>query len=1136
MIQQAKYLLILLVLAYSFALNGQTTSVLASGTWYKIGVMNSGIYKIDVSFLQKMGVNASQVNPQNIKIFGNGGAMLPQKNSVPRPKDLIENAIVVEGESDGRFDNTDYILFYGQSPHTTYYDSAEKLFKHELNSYSDTTFYFLTISDTKGLRVANAQRVNSTPSKQLTTFDDFQFHEVDQKNILAQAPFAGSGREWFGEYLSDNAQNITFDATGIVLNTTVTIKSAVVANATVASTVNLTLNGKALGSQSIESTSTYQYDYKGKLSTQNFVSLSDGTASLKIGITHDKKGLTVGYGYLNYLTLNCKRKLQWNNNSFQFRALESLNIPSVSYQLSNAPDGLQIWDITNPLNPIKQLVTSQNGIASFTNTGDVLREFVSFNQDYLIPSSGKVIAKQNLHANPVPSMLIVCAERLRSEALRLAAHRKLNDKLDVLVVSSQEIYNEFSSGKQDITAIRDYVKYLYEQNPSRLKYLLLFGDASYDYKKRSTVVENETKDIYLPTYESLESLHPINSYSSDDYFGFLENQEGEWAENETGNQTLDIGIGRLPVKSVQEARNVITKLIHYSDLSTTQGEWQRKIAFVADDGDANIHQQDAQTFSEVVNLQMPSFKTEKLYLDAYKSVSLAEGQRSPQANAALNQTIKKGVLIVNYNGHGSESGWSEEQMLTTGDILKWTNYNNMPLMLTATCQFGRFDDPNQVSGAELAMLNKQGGAIALLTTTRPVYQSSNYLINEAFYEAAFRPINKEMPRLGDILVYTKNKSQVGVVNRNFTLLGDPSMKLNYPSCSMNVTSINEKPVTNNDTLKALSQVRIKGELIDDATGNKRADFTGKGTIIVYDKQQELQTLGNVDRVFRYQDYSNILFQGTLSVKNGEFSATFVLPKDIDYQYGEGKILFFATDTISNKIAAGGSFLIIGGAANITEIDTIAPKITVYINNQETSSVIKTSSPILAVELEDAHGINLSNQGLGHQIILVIDDSVEVNLTAYYLAKDGSYTNGSIKYLISNLAEGKHTLQIKAWDTYNNSKVVTLDFWVNTSSNTNLTNVFCYPNPADVRTTFSFEHDRVGDDFVVSLYIYDVFGHLVKEQTSYIYQVISPCKEIVLDLTEDSSTFARGNYFYRIFVQSQTTTYKKSGFGKLISVK
>lgn len=1135
MIHQLKNSIIFFLLTLSTCLSAQTNTVLSTGTWFKIGVTKSGIYKLDANFFQKSGFNLNQINPQYIKVYGNGGAMLPQKNSIARPTTLQENAIAVEGETDGKFDNSDYVLFYGQSPHQVYYDTSEKLIKHQLNSYSDTTFYFLTISDTQGRRIATSEN-NAVVTKQITSYDDFQYHEVDQKNILAQAPFAGSGREWFGEYLTESQQFFSFDVTNIVANSPITIKSAVVGNLAIQSTCDLTLNNQLLGSQTIESTSTYQYDYKGKLSTQNFTTTSDGSNTLKIGILHNKKGLSTGSGYLNYLTINYQRQLQWNNLPFQFRTIESTTNTGLSYQIAKATDGLLIWDITNPLVPVKQKTTVQNGIMAFDDAGKKLKEYILFNQEVLSPESIRVIPNQNLHAANVPDMVIVCADRIRSEANRLAAFRKQNDNLEVLVVSSQEIYNEFSSGKQDITAIRDFMKYLYDRNPSRLKYLLLFGDTSYDYKKRSNVIENETKDIYLPSYESLESLHPINSYMSDDYFGFLQNDEGEWTESDLGNHTLDIGIGRLPVKSLQEARDVVNKLIHYADLTTTKGEWQRKICFIADDGDLNIHQKDAQGFAEEVNMQASSFKTEKIYLDAYPKISLAEGQRSPAANLAINQTLKNGTLIVNYNGHGSESGWSEEQVLTSGDILKWTNYNNMPLMLTATCQFGRFDDPNQVSGAELAILNKQGGAIALLTTTRPVYQSSNHLINQAFYEAVFKPIDKNMPRLGDILIYTKNNSLVGVVNRNFTLLGDPSMKLNYPSSEIILASMNGKNIENSDTLKAQRQITLKGEIKDRFTGLKRGNFTGRGTIIVYDKPKKLQTLGNDGNAFAYEDYSNMLFQGAINIKGGNFSSSFILPKDIDYQYGKGKIMLFASDSLTGETGTGGFLPIIGGAVNSTEIDTIAPKIIVSINNQETRSIVKTSSPILVIELSDLNGINLSNQGLGHQLILTLDDTLQINLTNFYIAKEGIFSSGTINYLMSNLTEGKHQLKIKAWDTYNNSKEVTLEFEVNTTINTNLTNVYCYPNPVSHTTTFSFEHERVGDDFLVMLRIYDSLGQLIKEQRNYLYQVASPCKEIMLDLIEDSSIFVRGIYFYRIFVQSLTTSYKKSGDGKLMSIK
>ena len=1121
-------------------------SVLAQGDWIKIGIVSSGIHKLDANFLQKSGINFAQINPQNIKIYGNGGGMLPQANNIPRAKDLIENAISVEGEADGRFDNQDFILFYGQSPHTISYDSLSKSFKHQFNIYSDTTFYFLTVSDTKGLRIKDQNSIAAT--QEITTFDDYDFHEIDRKNILAQAPFAGSGREWEGEeFYNSNESLFTFNFSGIQPKTIVKVTASVVAEAFKQTEFIVKVNGLNIGKLpldkilEVQQDGTNRYEVKGTSNTQDFLINSDNFIAdndLKIGFTYDRKTLTSGVGYLNYVSVQAVRNLKLYGSQTIFRSLESLKYLTSKFILNESSTSLKIWDITNTQQVQNQLYELKNQKFNFGVNTSILKEFIVFNSTNLLePVSTQKINNQNLHNIEVPDLLIVTSEILRKHANRLADFRRQNDKLTVQVVSTQEVYNEFSSGKQDITAIRDLAKFLYDSNPSKMKYLLLFGDASYDYKKRINVVSDETKNIYIPTYESRESLHPIYSFSSDDYFGFLENNEGEWVENSAGNNTLEIGIGRLPVKSVQEAKEVVDKLIYYSSSKNTQGDWRSKIVFVADNGDGNIHQNDADTFANQVNVQSPNYQTNKIYLDAFPLVISPGIQRSPEAKKTLIQTLQQGVLIMNYNGHGSEEGLADEQILRGGDIQGFTNYNTMPLMLTATCQFGRFDDPNQVSGAELAILNPKGGAIALLTTTRPVYQNTNFVINQAFYESVFKSINGKMPRLGDVMIYTKNNSLQGVINRNFSLLGDPSMKLLYPENEVVITKINNKNVTENDTLRALSKVNLEGQIRVFGTQSKVNDFTGVAQIKVYDKLKNLQTLGSVGGKFAYQQYQNLLFEGQVKVQNGNFSGTFIVPKDINYQYGEGKIFVYAQTTNVTSDAFGSSNPIVGGASNENLTDNQPPKINLFLNDETFINNGETNkNPLFIAKLSDENGISIATDGLGHEMILTIDDTTKISVNQYFINKLDDYKNGEIRYNLNNLSEGQHHLKLKVWDNYNNSTESALEFKVIINQPTILTNVFCYPNPFSLITNFSFEHERVGDDLNIIIEIFDNYGHLIKQFNENAYKISSPYNKISWNLSEDSVPIVTGNYFYRIFAKSMTSPYQAIGRGKMMSVK
>ena len=1115
-------------------------SVLAKGNWIKIGVISSGIHKLDANFLQKLGLNLAQINPQNIKIYGNGGGMLPQANNLPRANDLIENAISVEGEADGRFDNQDVILFYGQSPHKISYDSLAKSFKHQFNIYSDTTFYFLTVSDTKGLRIKDQNSIAAT--QEITAFDDYDFHEIDRKNILAQAPFAGSGREWVGEEFSgSNEQNFTFNFSGIQPNSSLKIITSMAGIALGKTEFSVKVNGQTLENIPVNGIGTDRYDVKGAFANKNFIINSDNLTTaneLKIGFIYDRKTLTSGVGYLNFVGVQAVRNLKLYGNQIIFRSLESLKHSASKFILNESSTSLKIWNISNPQTPQNQIYTLQNQKLNFGVGTSTLKEFIVFNNNnFLEPISTQKINNQNLQNIEVPDLLIVTSEILRKQANRLAEFRRQNDKLTVQVVSTQEVYDEFSSGKQDITAIRDFMKFLYDRNPLKIRYLLLFGDACYDYKKRVNVVDDFTKNIYIPTYESRESLNPIYSYNSDDYFGFLENNEGNWEENDYGNHSLEIGIGRLPVKSVQEAKNVVDKLIYYSSSKNTLGDWRSKIAFVADNGDGNIHQEDADAFAKRVNLQNPDYQTNKIYVDAFPLIVTPGIQRSPEAKKSLIKTLQQGVLIMNYNGHGSEEGLTDEQILRVGDIQGFTNYNNMPLMLTATCQFGRFDDPNQVSGAELSILNPSGGAIALLTTTRPVFQNTNFVINKAFYESVFKPINGRMPRLGDVMIYTKNNSFEGVINRNFSLLGDPSMRLLYPDNEVVITKINNKNVTKNDTLKALSKVNLEGEIRLFGTQTKANNFNGTAQIKVYDKLKNLQTLGSVGGKFAYQQYQNLLFEGQVKVQNGSFNGTFIVPKDINYQYGEGKIFVYAQTTDATNDAVGSSKPIIGGANNENLSDNQPPKINLFLNDESFVENGQTNeNPIFIAKLSDENGLNLTTDGLGHEMVLTIDDTAKVVVNQYFINKLDDYGNGEIKYNLKNLSEGQHQLKLKVWDTYNNSAESSLKFSIILNKNNTLNNVYCYPNPFNQSTNFSFEHERIGDDFNIAIEIYDSYGRLIKQFNENAYKISSPYDKILWNISEDSIPIVTGNYFYRIFVKSLTSTYQATGSGKMMSVK
>ncbi len=1096
------------------------SSVLAQGDWYKIAITRTGIHKINADFLKKAGIDISKINPQNIKIYGNGGGVLPQANNAARSSDLVENAIEVIGENDQKFDALDYVLFYAESSHQIIYNVDNQRFTHQNNPYSDSTFYFLNIAATKGLRIKNQALTLAT--KTIDSFDDFSFHELDQRNIvsLGGKDLGGSGREWYGESFGLTPEQIyELKTEGILPNAVIKVTSAVLGASFVPTKISLKLNTDSLlGIQNLIAIGNGTYDLKGNENIQTFSSISNGKSTQKLSFTFDKNAQISSVAYLNYFEIQTKKKLQFYEQQTVVRSIESLVNKTANFVVAQANAQQKIWNVSNPLIPENIAFQLNNSEANFgIEIGGFLKTFLLFSENNLIePNTIQKIPNQNLHQSQVPDLLIVTAKKWQNQADRLALFRKKNDGLDALVVSIDEVYNEFSSGRPDLTAIRDFGRFLWQKNPQKFKYLLLFGDATFDYKnliQYTTINPN----LMIPTYESRESLDPVRSYASDDYFGFFEENEGNWNEEYDGNHTLEIGIGRLPVKTEEEAKNVVDKLIFYAQNQKTVGNWREKITFVADDGDGNIHQKDADDMSKLATETSKELLINKIYVDAFPQIATANGASAPQVNKTLNKAINEGSLIVNYSGHGGVDGWTEEKILTREQIQNWRNLSNMPLFLTATCSFGRFDDPGNVSGAEMAMLSPRGAAIGLLTTTRPVYSNTNFLLNSAFYKA-FSNKNSTSLRLGDILKQTKNNSFSGVINRNFSLLGDPSMRLAYPQEKIILTKINNQN-PEKQTLKALSKVQLEGEILNAINNTRQTDFNGTVLVSVFDKPSDVSTLGQKAAKFQYKTYRNQIFEGKISVKNGAFHCNFVVPKDINYQLGQGRVNFYAVSTDST-IDAVGSYneLLVGGSETNIVSDTQAPKIVLSIDENN----------VLNAQISDENGINISQAGIGHDMVLTLNDTLQV-LVNQYFTSENDYTKGVLKYAFGQLPAGAYTVKLKIWDTYNNSSEVTLKFIVE-SIKFKILSAYNFPNPFEELTTFHIEHNAENQDLIVKIEVFDGLGKTVFEKQESCY---SCDKSLNLGMNIEPKNWTKGIYFYRISANISNQNKINTASGKMV---
>ncbi|UII33543.1 type IX secretion system sortase PorU [Fulvivirga ulvae] len=1121
------------IITFSQTINGQTdNSVLSKGDWFKLTVKEDGVYKITRNRLQEMGIDVANIDPRKIQIFGNGGGMLPQLNSTERHIDLVQNAIYVSGESDGKFDDGDYILFYGQGPDLHSYQGGALSYQH--NIYTDLNYYFLTIGNDSGLRVANSLNLGSHFPK-IQTYNAFRYHEIDAKNIL------GSGRKWYESNTGSKAYNFNIDA--IVPNTSVTVTSAVMAQSFAASRFILTLNGVTLGEQTMASIpdfnkKQYLYSVRGREDISQFGLNSNQIETNDLNIKLEYVGNSSGYaaGFLDYLMVETICQLKLSGDLTVFRSIESTDKPMSTFEVSAVNSQVLIWDISDPLQPKNQAYSLSQTTASFGTETSLLKEYVVFNVSNLPAPEFAKLPNQNIRGTNTPDLLIVTHSDFLTEAERLANFRRSNDRLTVEVVTTQQIYNEFSSGKQDVSAIRDYAKYLYEKN-NRLKYLLLFGRGSYDYKN---ILKNNNN--YVPVYESINSLYPLDTYTSDDYFGFMDANEGEWPEESGGNHSMEIGIGRLPVTSVGQAKSVVNKLIKYSTNPDALGNWRNNVVFVADDGDGNTHTEQSDQLTVLIDTAFANFNYSKFFLDAYPQISTPSQQSSPKAKEALSKVIGKGALVVNFTGHGREIGWMEEEILDTLMISEWDNIHRLPLFVTATCEFGRHDDPALISGGEKLVTNPKGGGIGIISTCRPVFSSSNFALNKAFYNELFKTTNDQYPRLGDIIRITKNNSvdqaidvnKVG--NRNFSLLGDPSLKLSYPKKRIELTSINGE-TNKSDTLKALGRVSMKGE-VQEIDGLKSANFNGILEAVIYDKESELVTLGQENTPYTYKSRENAIFRGTVSIKNGEFVLEFVVPKNISYQPGTGKISLYALHENRDDDANGANIdIVVGGTSSNPPQDTSGPDIELYLGDSTYRGTGEiTSNSMLVAKLSDESGINISGYGVGNNITAILDGKEVYNLNEYYVAAKDTYKTGWVSFPLNDLETGKHTLILKAWDTYNNPGEEEIEFIVGEEGSISLTNLRAYPNPFSKNTTITFDHSRSGEDLEINLQIISRSGEIIRDMDFNMEASKSHIELFKWDGTNISGQKVPGGiYLFKIMVRSMSDGGKNQRYEKLILI-
>lgn len=1032
-------------------------SAMASGDWYKIGLQETGIYKLTYSDLNTLGINLSGLDPRTIRVYHNGGGVLPEKNAESRYDDLVEIPIYVSGEADGTFDQNDYILFYGRGPLQWKYNVGKAVYEHIPNPYDDYSYAFVVTGLGAGKRIGEADAPSGNANVTISEFLDHQVYEAKDYNLNR------TGRTYYGDKMDGNvSKSYSFSFPNAIASRSLTLKAELAGRNYKPASFEVSIDGTLMATYPISTTTSTGYAYAHTVG--GWMTSFPKSAAVSVTLKHNAVANTVSEGYLDYLALNAWRDLRFTGDQMLFRNPEANEVGKVyEYRLAGASQQVQVWDVGNPVAPNIVKGTTASSTVSFKVNGSQDNEFIAFNGNaYCAAKAFGKVDNQNLHGIRDVDFVILSYEGFVSQAERLKAiHAQLDPDLNALVITPEQIYNEFSCGAKDISAIRDFCRMLYLDSSAghKIKYLLLLGDCSFDYKNRTGVVD------FVPTYESVASLHMGSTYVTDDFFGFMDESEGS-----IGSSIADIGIGRFPVTTLEQATQMVDKVERYvvKD-ANTMGPWRNTISFFADDDGAFI------STCEAIEAKLKlcggeAAVIDKIYLDAYQQQSSPSGEICPEVNSAINSRMEKGTLVLNYAGHGGEVQLAEERIMQRKDVDSWRNAPMFPLMITGTCEFSRYDDHNRTSLGEYSFLNPYGGMIAMFTTSRITDGGANKFFMLGVYDNLLGIQGGEHLHLGD--VYRMAKTLGSEAEKRYVFFGDPALRLSYPKWKVETLRIS-------DTISALQPAEIEG-VVKDFNGNVASDFNGVIYVTIYDKEAELSTLGTEAEVIPFKLRNSVIFNGKTEVKNGRFKINFIVPRDISYRYGRGLVSYYATNY---DIDANGSYddFIIGGFYDNAIADNEPPKINLFIDDTLfVSGSLAGENPTLLAFIEDESGINTTGAGIGHDIMatLVGNSDNSYCLNDYFVSEIDNPGKGQISYKMQDLADGDYTLTLKVWDVYNNSGTASIRFTVVHSNGMSIEHPANFPNPFSDETCFTFDHNQVGNNLRVQIDIFDIMGRWV----------------------------------------------------------
>lgn len=1047
---------------------GKRYSVLSSGPTLKVSVTQDGVYKIRYEDLLAQGLVSEPVQEEKLAIYGNRSGALPYFNDEGIYDDLAHLPFSIHNpEQDGMFGPGDFLLFYGQCQHRfEYAPSSRPAFSLTKNPYSDTTYYFVgTHAEYQASIPLTAS--SGSPAVTVTEFPERILHETDRHNLC------NGGMNWFGEQFLGNGASLSLSlpCQGAVTGRTATLFVQTAAQTSSGSaSFQIQIAGKSfsIGHSSITSSACsdirsglFEFPLSGEQVTAEFRYSKSSAAS---------------NGYLDRVILHYARSLSLESGSLNFRSPEAVGADAL-FRISS-PLSLRVWDVSDIYQIREIALASGQGTHSFSTRADsLLHEYVAFDPASCpAPGFAGIVQPQNLHEASRIDYVIISHPAFFQQARQIALLHEERHRYKTLAVTTDEVYNEYSSGSKDPSAFRLLLRSLKSRSDSlhAPRYLCLLGAASYDYRNLSGQVTD-----FVPTVQSFDNRAEGGGDPLDENFGYLDDNEGISPADNRRNGTLDVAVGRLPVRTAAEAEAVLEKIDIYSNPSpdgdktsalTTGnfGDWRNEAVFVTDDSFEHSMEQNILKDGGFADSR-PEFHLDKLYSDAYARTSSSTSTRVPELENDIRSKFEDGSFFIGYLGHSGWDAWSDERILTNNIIDNLGTSHAFPIVTASSCTFAYFDQIGQPSGAERLVLKKEGGAIAVMATARTALVGAIEDIHSRFLYALTDKSSGKTPTIGDafLLAKTRNTQDAG---HKFVLLGDPGLQAALPEHHVKTLKINGKPVDDphQDTLKALSAISIEG-CITDAQGETLHGFNGQVIAKIYDKPMTSKTLGLYNSregvynpVVSFTEQNSLIFQGTTQVSDGHFQFSFIVPKDIQYDYGFGKISYYA---YSENSDANGSYsgLLVGGFNHQAVLDTSPPVVRLYIDDPGYRGQTVGPDPVLYAQISDQFGINTTGSGIGHDLTLVIDGNQSEPIVVNHLFRYdmGSYKTGSLSYPL-DLEPGCHTAQLKVWNINNISATATIAFRIDGSDETKIHDFIAAPNPNNGQyVDFYFTHNGEG---------------------------------------------------------------------------